>query len=299
MWFLICANYYPRHVFAHKNYKELVHQKFEYLKSFALEVPQRVSKDALKMETIERRNPTDMENILISSFSKAIKYSLDTYKSNDYLKKVVSARSVNTIELQAYTPQDDEWVMEIRRYIFDNYSSLQEQSFLRTGGYEVFENLDVLSKIDLQDLITLYEKEYYEVLVDNEKMLKDLEKSIFKSLGEEESLNRIHVDLTDSLADLRINFPENMAFIDLLERKKNEYKEMTRKITLENLQKEIAAANNNQGHKTTGRKSVNKAKPEATNEDFICQICNGEDYTDDDLIVFCSVSALFNKRLIV
>ena len=290
---MICANYYPRHAFAHKNSKDFLHQKLEALKNYSLDVKQRLGRDHIK-DPLPKTNFNEFETILANSFSKSIKYSLDAHRNNEQSKKALSSRQVNTIETAEYTPDDDQWIMNIRRHIYDNYNKLQESGYLQTGGYDIYDNLNVLSKIEVPDLVALYEQEYCELLTENEVTLKQLEKTVFNSLSEEEGINRLYFDQNDSLADLRINFPENIAFIDLLEKKKNEYKDVNKKAMPEG-KEDIS---NDQGRKTTARNYSVKAKPEVVLEDSVCQVCNGEDYNDDDLIVFCSVINLFKSEFI-
>jgi len=288
-WFLTCANYFPKHAFSHKNNKEQIFQKFEYLRNYSLEVPQRLSKDCMKIDTIERQPTNDLENLLLTSISKAVKYSLDAYKSSDFMKKVITSRAVNTYELPEYTVKDEEWTMEIRRFIYDSFISLQEQQFLRAGNFDPFQNPNLLSKIDIQDLVSMYEKDYYNLTIENESHLRELEKRISKQLSEEESVNKLHFDPTDSLADLRFKFPENTIFISLLEKKKKEEKEVNGSANaLEASEQGRTASKTAQSTKTVAR-NHGLTTTEANSEDSVCQICNGEDYTDDDLIVFCSV----------
>jgi len=276
----------------HKNNKEQISQKFEFLKNYSLEVPQRLSKDCMKIDTIERQTTTDLENLLLSSISKAVKYSLDTIRSNDFMKKVITSRAVNTFEISEYTTRDEEWTMEIRRFIYDSHIQLQEQEFLRTGNFNPFQNPNLLSKIDLQDLISLYEKDYYNLTLENEGQLRELEKRISRQLSEEEPINKLHFDPTDSLADLRFKFPENTIFISLLEKKKKEEKEVNGGANISEVN-DRSAAKTSQSTKTVSR-SHGLTLTEHNSEDSVCQICNGEDYNDDDLIVFCSVRNLIS-----
>ncbi len=288
---MICANYFPKHAFTHKNNKENVHHKLEGLKSYSFEVPQRLAKDCMKTDNIEPQPVSDSGNAFLGSLSKGVKQLLDAYKSSDYNKKVLTSRAASTIDVPEYTAKDAEWTVETKRYILDNFVNLQEQGLIEDS---VPESADLLSKIDLQDLMTLYEKDYYDLAVENEISLKELEKQVGKQMVEEEYINKLHFDNTDSLADLRLKFPENTVFISLLEKKKNENKDANGQPIgeVKGDQARKSSKSVNVGSKST--KTVNRAginnETEAAVEDSVCQVCNGEDYNDDDLIVFCSVS---------
>jgi len=297
LWFMICANYFPKHAFTHKNNKENVHHKLEGLKSYSFEVPQRLPKDCIKNDNIEPHVPTESDNAFLASLSKGVKQLLDAYKSADYNKKVVTSRAANTYEIPEYTAKDAEWTIETKRYILDNFQNLQEQGFIDEYGQHGMQNPGLLSKIDLQDLMTLYEKDYYDLAVENEITLKELEKEVGKQMIDEEYINKLHFDNTDSLADLRLKFPENTVFISLLEKKKNEIKdvngqpvgegrtggEQARKSSKSSKSVNVSSKST----KTVTRAGINN-ETEAAVEDSVCQVCNGEDYNDDDLIVFCA-----------
>ena len=296
---MICANYFPKHAFTHKNNKENVHHKLEGLKNYSFEVPQRLPKDCIKTDNIEPKPVTESDNAFLGSLSKGVKQLLDAYKSVDYNKKVLTSRATTTYEVPEYTAKDAEWTIETKRYILDNYTSLQEQGFLEDQGQSVAQNPDLLSKIDLQDLMTLYEKDYYDLAVENEISLKELEKEVGKEMVDEEYINKLHFDNTDSLADLRLKFPENTVFISLLEKKKNENSNANavgevRKEDQARKSSKSVNVGSTKSTKTVTRPGINN-ETEAAVEDSVCQICNGEDYNDDDLIVFCSVSCLFKK----
>jgi len=244
------------------------------------DVPQRLSKTVMKEETIEKMPTTEFENNVVTSFGKAIKYRVETYRNNDFVKKVMSSRVINYANQEKYTSEDDLWNMEIRRYLYDHFLELQEQNFLKVGNFDYFQNPKLLTKIDLQELITLYEKDLYDVINENEKGLTLLEEKVFRAL-EEEEIHKVAFDPTDCIVDLRLRFPEDDMYISYLERKQNESKDVIRTIPPD-------------AHQGAGKSNnMNTTHPRIILEDMVCQICNDGDYTDDDLIVFCSVKDFF------
>lgn len=279
-----CTNYFPRNAFAHKNNKEFIHQRMHKLKNFLPDITQRLTKVDLQSEVIQKQTLNEFESLLLNSVSKATKYSLDSVKSNSYVEKILSFRTVNPIHQPDYTAADDEWIMETRRCIYDNYLRLQEQNFLKIGDYDFFSNPSLLSKVDLQDVITFYEKDLYELLTDNEKQLGELEKKTMECLGREDIIHKTNYDAYDSLVDLRIRFGEEDAFINMLEKMQNDEKEGGVEKPVE-----THAAKGLGGKSSASYISI-KTKPRVNMEESICHICNDEDYTDEDLIVFCSVS---------
>ena len=283
IWFIILSSYFPRSGFAHKNNKEFIHGRFEKLKNYMPDVPQRISKLTIKNEVIEKPAQTEAETIFHANFSKSIKYWVESFRNNDYVKKIMSPRVINTVSKNNYTLDDDIWLMEIRRFLFDNYKRLEEMGSLQAENVDIVNNPGILSKLDLQDAIQLFEKELYDVITENEKRLNALETRIFEALEQEDMINKLNFDPSDCIADLRLRFPEDDAFIIQLEKKQNEIKDYTRAVSID----PNAAQSKGKSTNQTGMK-----QPHVYVEDMACQICNDGDYTDDDLIVFCSVSKI-------
>ena len=282
IWFMICGNYFPRNLFANKNPKEAIHQRLEKLKSFMPDVPERITKNDLKNEIINKNNTNEHETIFLDNFHNDIKAYSSSNLSNDYLKRTMSARAVNSTARPAYTSDDDEWLAKTRYFIFESYQNLQGNKTIDMEIENQDPDINLLAKMDIQNLIDLYEKELYESNISNEKVLEDLEKKVLEGVETEEIVNRQKYDTGNSLLDLKVDFPEDENFIGLLEKKQNEMKEIEKKACLEN------------GKQTIGGKSAcgSKFKPKILVDDMVCFVCNDGDYTDDDLIVFCSVSIL-------
>jgi len=274
-WFLINAEYFPRNTFAHKNNKDSIHNRLYRLKGFTPDIPQRLTRLDLKSEVIHVKPVVEAsEHMHLSSFSKAIRHSTETIRANN----LAASRTINHVHRPNYTMEDDEWMIEMRRFIYENYTALHENNDSKP------ENFDLLSKIDLQDLILLYEKDLYGIASHNEKEIDAIETKISDLIQQEEPLRKLNHDLQDSLVDFKMKFPEEEAFISYLEKKQNEAKETAKP----------AQPMPNESHASKGGKKGPGSMSRKTNvkvklEDAICQICNDADYSDDDLIVFCAV----------
>lgn len=278
IWFMICSEYFPRSGFAQKDIPQSVKETFNKIKDIVPDFPQRITKANNKPESTQKFASDALESLLIESFSQGIKY----YAGGSMLSlsgkslSTSSARAPNPVVKANYGEEDDQWLMETRRYIYDSFKKMQKESLLPVLNYDITQNLDLLSKIDLQDLISLYEKELYEVLSENEKRQGQLEKTVTNTLMEEEMINSLEFDPNDPVSDIKLTFPEDEKFIALMERRQND-----------------AKPSNNEKKPGTGQegmKTLQKSRPETKLEDMVCQICNDGDYTDDNLIVFCSVS---------
>lgn len=275
-WFLINAEYFPRNTFAHKNNKESIHNRLYRLKGFTPDIPQRLTRADLKSDVIQPKPIETSEHMQVSSFSKAIKHSTEVVRANN----LAASRNINHVHKPNYTNEDDEWMIEMRRFIYENYTALQQEN-----NDSKPENFDILSKIDLQDLILLYEKDLYGIVSHNEKEIDAIETNISDFIEQEEPLRKLNHDLQDSLVDFKMKFPEEEAFISYLEKKQNEAKD-TAKPAQPMPNESHGSKGGKKGPGSMGRKTNTKVKL----EDAICQICNDADYSDDDLIVFCAVT---------
>ncbi len=280
---MICGNYFPRNLFANKNPKEAIHQRLEKLKAFMPDIPERITKNDLKNEIINKNNTNEHETIFLDNFHNDIKAYSSANISSDYLRRTMSARAVNSLARPTYTSDDDEWLAKTRHFIVESYQSLQGNKPIDMEIEKSQEpDVNLLAKMDIQNLIDLYEKELYQSNISNEKVLEDLEKKVLAGVDSEEIVNRQKYDAGNSLLDLKVDFPEDENYIGLLERKQNETKELEKKACLES------------GKGAVGGKSANsKFKPKILVDDMVCFVCNDGDYTDDDLIVFCSVKKEF------
>lgn len=275
---MICAKFFQRAAFAHKNPKEFCIQRIDKVKTFIPDIPERITKSDIKNEIIQKSSLTENESIFINNLRKAIKTTSTAYTTNDYLKKTMSSRTIKSVPKAMYNSEDDEWIMETRHYLYDRFNFFKETNAFEGIELEFPKNLDIMTKIDLQDLITLYEKDLYESALDNEKLLESLEKNVITTLEEEERFNSLKIDPNSSIVDLMVNFPEDEQYIGLLEKKLNESKDPTK----------ISMPESTIG-KSAGNKRASQFQPKLLIDDMVCYVCNDGDYTDDDLIVFCSV----------
>lgn len=275
---MICAKFFPRAAFAHKNPKEFFCQRIDKVKSFIPDITERLTKLDIKNEIIQKNSLTENELIFIDSIRKAIKATSSAYTTNDYLKKTMSSRTIKSTPKALYNYEDDEWVMQTRRYLYDGFQNLKEANAFEGVELELPKNSDLMSKIDLQDLITLYEKDLYESALDNEKLLESLEQNVVQTLEEEERFNSLKIDPDSGIVDLKVDFPEDEQFISMLEKKLFESKDLAK----------VSLPESTIG-KSAGNKRAYKFKPKII-DDMVCYVCNDGDYTDDDLIVFCSVN---------
>ena len=276
IWYLICSSFFPRDLFATKDAKQVLSEAFEKIRGLAYDFALKLPKTGLRPD-ITQKHITEFELLLIQSLGQGIKYYSNGIVNNDAAMNSANARAPYLREKQSYTEEDDQWVMETRRYIYDGFKKLQEEKLLPALNYDIMQNLNLLSKIDAEDLIKLYEKELKDISTDNERRQSHLESEMLGALGEEKMIHELSFDAEDIMSDVKLTFPEDEKFIALMERRQNDMRLMSQ-----------------EGKKSVGQegtKTAQKCRPTSL-EDFICQVCNDGDFTDDNKIVFCSVSYL-------
>jgi len=296
IWFMINANYFPRNAFTRRNFEDCVHKNLDKIKSFVPEVTERITKDDLKTE-IKLENQDNSENLYLEKLKKSIQGVPETLtrtsssRNAENKKNKIEENSISSNSKQTYTSEDDEWLMKTRNFIYNCYTQCETPN---NGTMEIeaesIENPSLLSKIDLQDLIKLYEKDLVEVNKDTNAMLGEFEKKVVESLNEEMPLNKLKHDYGNCLVDLKLNFPEDELFLAYLEKKQNEGRDLK------------SASTVNPG--LTGGKSAcnnpsSKHKERILIDDMVCYVCNDGDYTDEDLIVFCSVRIFFKRIFLI
>ena len=167
---MFCANYFPRSTFANKNPKEFIHHRLEKLKAYVPEIPERIAKSDINIESILKCSFTEYESIFLDSFRGATKAYSETYVNGDFSRKTISPRAISMLPKQEYDTDDDEWIMQNRRYIYDNFMKLEEKGLFQMNlDKPLIDDPDLSRKIDLQDLISFYEKDLYDVMIENEK----------------------------------------------------------------------------------------------------------------------------------
>lgn len=281
VWFLICTDYFSRRDFLNKEANQVVQETFERIQTIAPEFMQRIAKANMRAEPAQKFPSDELEFLIIQTMSEGIKDYKRRELSNGNFKGATSIRPPTSTAKIAYTEEDDEWLMETRRYIYDSFKKLQEEGIIPgLTYYDIMGNLDLLSKIDLEDLITLYEKELNTVLQDNEKNEAQLKENISRMMEEEVLINNLEFDANDTIADIKLTFPEDEKFIALMERRQNDVKPGS---------SEDKSVSFKKGQGQEGAKTTKKCRTDKVLEDAVCEICNDGDYSDDDLIVFCSV----------
>ena len=226
-----------------------------------------------KLESLPNRVPVKIPEVLGQSIGNKShglngndKKSLETLEAA--ITKLNGSRpaktSKNEIEVEyisEYKASDDEWILEMRNVV-NEFASTEL-------SWDESENQKVIKKIDLNSLIALHERQFNERKERNQAQLWNLEtKFILQS--QQESWIKDHA-LPDQhpLIDLKLHFDDEEKFLSLLDRKQME-------------------------------SAQDKTRETIISENFVCQICNDQDYSSGDLIVYCSVSkSLFITVLIL
>lgn len=254
--------------------KELIREVYEKIRSISPDFIQRITKNSSKPETMEKLASDDFELLLIRSLSQGIKLYGNDIFSNDALSSLPGMKPLHAHEKSPYNDEDDYWLIETRRYIYEGFKKLQKDRLLPVLNYDIMENLGLLSKIEIDDMITLYEKDLRDLFIDNERRQSELERNAYEELKTEETVMNLDFDPNDVMSDIKLTFAEDEKFIALMERRQNDPKPVSI---------DGKAFNGQEGTKT-----VQKSRKTIL-EDMVCQVCNDGDYTEDDLIVFCSV----------
>ena len=278
---MICANYFPRNFFAKKNFQESVHKQLEKIKTFAPEIIERVTKEDLKTEIKITNDLTPSEKLCLERIRKSISVSLDSSRTSNKRNKSDES-NINSLTKTTYTSEDDEWIIKTRHFIYNCYTQCQTPNGNMEIETDSIENPNFLSKIELQDLIKLYEKDLSEANNYNNSMLEDFEQKIIQGLSEEAPIHKLKHDFDNCLVDLKLNFPEDEQFLAYLEKKQNEGRDLLKTVN--------TASTGLTGGKSACNNPSSKHKEKILIDDMVCYVCNDGDYTDEDLIVFCSVS---------
>ena len=202
----------------------------------------------------------------------------------------MNARAVNMVSKPFYSSSDDEWICETKTFIKESYRHLKDNHYLQVEYPDAKEDGDYLNKIDIQDLAHLYEKSLYEARLDIEDQLSQLEQKVFNGLSEEDYIHKLNFEPNDSLVDLRIRFPEENSYINFLEKKQHEMKELQTKT-------EIDAEKIHAGKSYSKSRKTLKTKPLHSHETFQCQICTEECSTEDDSVSVCSVTTIIHTLI--
>jgi len=284
IWFCICANYFPRNAFIGKDIHQLVQETFEKMKEIVPDFTQRILKYQVKPDSgIKPLADDDIDSLFLQSLSQASKEYTSNLPHNEHKTVATNLRTPNANQKTAYTEEDDEWIIETRRFIQDSFTKLQQENLIPFFSEEDIKNKpDLLWKIDLEDLINLYEKYLYTQEVTNDDTKVSLEQKVIKTMEEEDIINKLEFDPNDTTCDIRLVFPEDEKIVALMERRQSDNNNRN------------SASTEQQPPEKEGQKTTQKTRGKSSQEDTVCQICNDGDYTDEDNIVFCSVRLLLS-----
>ena len=255
---------------------EILKTQKDKIKSLQLVVPQRINKAILKMETIIKPELNDTEVNKLNTLIKFLKNHLDS-KAKEIETITLNERKLTTNLKNNYTTEDDLWILSNKIYLLnffeDHYIDKQKEGAAPKIIQE--ELIDYISKIDLNDMISLYESELYNTMIKNDTYWNNLKLKMKNEIEKEKLLiEHNQLDINDILIDLKLKLQEDDQYLNMLEKRQSELKEQTK----------IQA-----GKEPVQYNSALKVKPQVVIEDMVCQICNDGDYAEDDLIVFCSV----------
>lgn len=214
-WFILCFLYFPRNAFARKNIREFIHFRFQKLNDIQFHITQRIQKEQFQPDILEK-TPSEK----LQKFIHAAKVYNDNIRTNDYLQKISCSRTMKATPKLNYTSQDDEWIIETRAFMLENYKALLNSGYLGADSDSDI-SLDWLSRMDLQELISLYERSLYRMKAKSEKRLHNLENQVYKILEAESHLFKNDFEANDSIVDLAMRFPEEENFLKLLEEQQN------------------------------------------------------------------------------
>jgi len=279
VWFMICASFFPKHFFAKEKPSEFLQQRIERIKSLSIDIVERVTKHDLKAEIKPRKNLLEFETRFLEGFQKSIKDGSNM--SNEYLRKIIGSNVISSQPKLSYGLEDDEWILKTRNFVYQSYKDFQKKTSMEIE-INKNPNINLFSKIELQDLVFLYEKSLCNTVLDNGVRIKELEERMSRIIENEDSCHQLVYDFNSSIVDMRVNFPEDEDFIHLLEKKQHEGKDLLKQASKGNMR--FA------GTKSPYKGHVSKSQKKVVVDDIMCFVCNEGDYTDDDLIVFCSVS---------
>ena len=277
---MICKDYFPHGSFIKYDIDEIVQIQKDKIKSLPFVVPQRINKVTLKTETIFKGELMEMQLNEFNKLIKSLRHDLDQKNKKEIETMTLNERKF-TITPHNNIFEDDIWILSNRISLLDffreQYTDKQKEENLPKVAQD--DLIDYVSKIDLHDMISLYESELYNTIMKNENYFSNLKSKMKNEIEIEKPLiNQNQLDINDVLIDLKIKLQEDEQFLNMLEKRQSELKEQTK------IQVGKEPAQHNNGL---------KIKPRVILEDMVCQICNDGDYAEDDLIVFCAVKLIY------
>jgi bromodomain and PHD finger-containing protein 1 len=282
VWFMLNSSYFPRAPFIKYTPADYIEQRKDKLRTVPLVVPQRINKSLLKTEAINK--PTeDNESQKFSVLQKKLRQHLDSFDRIAIENKTMSERKHTISAKSNYTTDDDAWLLSNKIAVFDYLKShVAKEQEPNDEDFEDEVLLNSLTKVDLQDMINIYEHELYDVLDTNDAKWEILKDKMTTQIDKEKFiLENNLVDPNDVLVDLRVKLLEEDQFLSMLEKRQSELKEQV-KVAPTGKGKEVIPTPQQQ------MGGLKMKKPRVILEDMVCQICNDGDYAEDDLIVFCA-----------
>ncbi len=274
---MICANYFPIEALRSSDGKKFVQETFDKLKDVHLESIQRFS--STPSLDLKQSQEDLLEAELLSTLSQAIKTStqnIDLQEFNE--QEILESR----IPKQTECEEDDEWVAETKRFVSDNTKKLEEEGLLPSTAAQ---NFNLISKLNLNDLISLYEVDLHNQALENKQRQQSLEELFTQGLNDGNMLRLIEFNPEDAICDISIAYPEDEKFVSLIERRQNDNNRPTHKAGEKRMPTQ-------EGGKTLQSNRREILQP----EDSFCQICNDGESYEDNQIVFCAVIISINHN---
>lgn len=261
-WFYLCSQYFPRAPFTKHTITQLFEEIDEELEEIALDSQQpKIAGRRATMSKGESKALSDLETKQLARFRGAIKDKIRSFKLSGWATSSCSEAKHHGEIKSVYDIEDDQWLLELR--------ALVNEFAIKNIAADWSDNLNLMKKIELTDLITVLETEQSDKARQNKEKLDALKRAAKEVVEEESVLCPKKQDLEDLLVDIRVKFPEEESYLSYMDQRQRNPK-THRKIAVE------------------GKLSLKALKALAAECD--CQICNDGDYTEGNKIVFCSVN---------
>lgn len=227
-----------------------------------MEVSIRIDKTVRRLEGMEQFSLSDQDRQSLDYINQLLRQKVPELRhlascGGDTKRKADMEYKVH------YTSQDDEWILQMRssfnEYIYSNFQ------------IDYSQQADVVKKINLGDMISLMEDDLEGLKEKNSQKLNKLRNIVTESMEKEALFFPKTQDFEDPLADMKFKIPEEESYLSFLEKKQVEGKDHTKT------------------EEADDKHGVSNKRPKVSIDDVVCQVCNDGDYTDEDLIVFCSV----------
>lgn len=296
LWFYLCAEYWPRRATT-ISFRDFSAKILSLNKSLDLPYENRIipsianwsNQDSESIDNGEeiRRNPD------VDFFEQKVQecFSLQDYEKfyKEYPKvdKDTGVKQGRVYEKMArkYNIWHDVFQTKLKNFICREYKRMRQVSKITK------KQKSALGSLSLDSIIKLSKIRHREVSEDIKKSVVKA-KDCFQKCQIEESYFLKAVDLDEPTCDIHCVFESEKIFLNLVEMEKcrNRTKSSSR-MTKENTKSSFQSSLRGLTSKPR-RGNSNNFKildgDEIPNELYVCQICNGGDYQDDNMIVFCS-----------